>query len=81
MRSTLIFLTLSNLDLSAEIQRLRGCGDVSMETELDMAAAHAAKKELRKTLKEKLSHVDKDNVAAQCMHPRVHSQAFMNHPH
>jgi hypothetical protein len=38
-----------------------------METERDMAAIRAAKKELRKTMKEKLAHADKDNVAAQCM--------------
>ena len=38
-----------------------------MDTEEKMAAVRAAKKELRKVLKEKLAHVDKDGVAAQCM--------------
>lgn len=38
---------------------------MSMDTEEKMAAVRAAKKELRKVLKEKLAHVDKDGVAAQ----------------
>jgi hypothetical protein len=36
--------------------------------EKDMAAIRAAKKELRKALKQKLVTVEKDSVAAQCAH-------------
>jgi hypothetical protein len=39
-----------------------------MDAEKEMAAIRAAKKELRKMMKEKLKNVDKDDVGAQCMY-------------
>ena len=41
--------------------------DQDQHQQQDMAAVRAAKKELRKVLKERLASVEKDVVAAQCM--------------